>query len=212
MPPLIAFINHVLQQQGWARDLLRSHAGRAVLLQALPLELELVIREDGLVASQASVRPSENGSHQRFSPDVTLRVSLAVLLLFGVDPGRTMREVRIEGDAELAQLLGRLAREVRWDMEEDASRLVGDVAAHRMARMAESFLLYARDASTRMGEMGAAYLVDEEPTLVRKEELEAFSAAVAALRDDCERLTKRIDAQMDARAGSQSDALAHERG
>ena len=84
MPPLIAFINHVLQQQGWARDLLRPHAGRAVLLQALPLELEWVIREDGLVASQASVRPSENGSHQRFSPDVTLRVSLAVLLLLRI--------------------------------------------------------------------------------------------------------------------------------
>lgn len=133
---------------------------------------------------------------------------MAVLPLFGVDPGRAMREVRIEGDAELAQLLGRLTREVRWDMEEDASRLVGDVAAHRMARMAENFLLYARDASTRMAEMGVAYLVDEEATLVRKEELEALSAAVAALRDDCERLTKRIDAQ----TALQSDAPAHKRG
>jgi len=211
MLPLIALINHVLQQQGWARDLLRPHAGRCVLLQAAPFELELVIREDGLVAGEALGLPLENGSHQRFSPDVTLRVSLAVLPLFSVDPARAMRDVRIEGDAELAQLLGRLAREVRWDMEEDASRLVGDVAAHRLARMAENFLLYARDASTRMVEMGAAYLVDEEPTLVRKEELETFSAGVAALRDDCERLTKRIEAQMDARAGLQSDAPAHKR-
>lgn len=209
MSPLIAFINHVLQQQGWARELLRPHAGRAVLVQASPFEMHLVIQADGLVAGQSFVPLAENGSHQQSSPDVTLRVSLAVLPLFSVDPGRAMREVRIEGDAELAQLLGRLAREVRWDMEEDASLLVGDVAAHRLALMSRNFIGYTRDASERLAEMGAAYLVDEEPTLVRKEELDAFTAAVATLRDDCERLAKRIEAQtgvpVEARASSKPD-------
>lgn len=206
MPPLIALINHVLQQQGWARDRLRPYAGRAVLVQAVPLEIQLLIREDGLVDPQPFMPLPENGSHQRPSPDVTLRLSLAVLPLFSVDPGRAMREVRIEGDAELAQLLGRLAREVRWDVEEDASRLVGDVAAHRLASMARNLIGYARDAAARSAEMGAAYLVDEEPTLVRKEELERFSVAVAVLRDDCERLTKRIEVLANARTHAQSDA------
>lgn len=202
MDPLTAFINHVLEQQPWARERLRAHAGRSVRVNVAPLPaIFLTVGPEGTVQAALPGIATENGSHQglqadaaaRMAPDVVLSFPLANLPLLGVDPERALKDVRIEGDAEFAQTLNRLARELRWDAEEDLSRVVGDIAAHRIAEGARTFRRYVRDASQRLAETASAFLVDEDPLLVRAEHVERFARETAALRDDCARLEKRVE-------------------
>ena len=225
MTPAIVFINHVLAQQGWAREKLKPHAGRSVRVTALPLDFTLAITPEGLVGAVLQGSPVENGSHQGVQgddqsksaprsdpkhepnseskressagasrpPDVTLRIPLASLPWFALDPERAMKDVRIDGDAEFAQTLSQLARELRWDAEEDLSRVTGDIAAHRLMQGARTMQTYAKDAAQRMAETTTAFLIDEDPVLVRKSMAEQFAREVSTLRDDCARLEKRLE-------------------
>jgi len=182
MTPLTGFINHVLDQQPWAREALARHAGRSFALSAPPFVLTLAVSTGGGVAAAGAGLPA----------DVTLSVPAARLPLLLLDPDGAIKEVRIDGDAEFAQTLARLARELRWDAEEDLSRVVGDIAAHQFVQVARAFRAWGREAGQRLAETTAAYLQDEEPTLARKSEVEGFARDVAVLRDDCERLEKRL--------------------
>jgi len=194
MTPAAIFTNHVLAQQPWAREALARHAGRSLRFAAPPFALGFKITAAGdlestqpwplgKVAGAATAAPV---------PDVTLSIAATRVPLLFIDPETAMKDVRIEGDAEFAQTLARLAREVRWDVEEDLSRVVGDIPAHQFMRFARAFASWGREAGKRFSETSAAYLLDEAPTLVRKSAVEQFSRDVATLRDDCERLEKRL--------------------
>ncbi len=103
-----------------------------------------------------------------------------------------MREVRIEGDAELAATLGRLAKELRWDAEEDLSRLVGDIAAHRMANGAKDFFANAKKFMDEGRETFVRRAVAPEGSLIAEVELTQFKGQLRALRDDLDRLEQRV--------------------
>ena len=184
MNPAAIFVNHVLAQQPWAREALARHAGRSLRLAAPPFTLAFSITEAGdvLALPFGSSAPA----------DVTLSVAATRVPLLIIDPETAMKDVRIEGDAEFAQTLARLAREVRWDVEEDLSRVVGDIPAHQFMRFTRAFAAWGREAGKRFAETTSAYLIDEDPTLARKAAVEQFASDVANLRDDCARLEKRL--------------------
>lgn len=104
-----------------------------------------------------------------------------------------MKHVRIGGDAEFATTLGRLAEHLRWDPEEDLARLLGDAPAHRIALTARSVVDHAGRASRGLLGSLAEYLLDEKPQLVRQRALEEFAREVSVLREDTERLEKRLE-------------------
>lgn len=212
------FVNHVLGQHAWARSTLRAHAGRRVKLSAAPAELFWTITPEGLVEAILQDHAAKSGSHQcvqadasgysgagtgasapALAFDVSLTIPLASLPQFALDADAAMKNVRIEGDAELAQVLGQLAREVRWDAEDDLARLTGGAAAHSLMQGAKSLRTYALDASQRLQETVSAFLLDEDPTLVRRSAGEKFARDVSALRDDAARLEKRLE-QIEVRA------------
>jgi ubiquinone biosynthesis protein UbiJ len=182
--PAVLFINHVLAQQPWAREALARHAGRRLRLSAPPFALGLLIGEKGEVSALPFTETSA---------DVTLSVAATRVPFLFIDPEAAMKDVRIEGDAEFAHTLARLAREVRWDVEEDLSKVLGDIPAHQMMRFARAFAGWGREAGKRLAQTTSAYLIDEDPTLVRKPAIDAFARDVAALRDDCARLEKRLE-------------------
>jgi len=183
MQPLPAIINHLLSQHGWARDKLMAHAGKSVRVDAMPLAITLLVSASGEV--EAIPDPGKT--------DVAFKLSLAQLPLMLVDPERALKSVHLTGDAEFAQTLGTLMRELRWDAEEDLSRLIGDVPAHRAMQGARAFSAWGRDAAQRLAGNSAAFLVDEEPMLVRQRMVEQFADEVAAARDACARLEKHIE-------------------
>ena len=186
MNPATIFINHVLAQQTWARDALARHSARRLRLAAPPFALGLKITERGEVEALPLVGGED-------SYDVTLSVAATRVPFLFIDPETAMKDVRIEGDAEFAQTLARLAREVRWDVEEDLSKVLGDIPAHQMMRFARAFAAWGAEAGKRLAQTTSAYLLDEDPTLARKAAVEGFSRDVASLRDDCARLEKRLE-------------------
>jgi ubiquinone biosynthesis accessory factor UbiJ len=194
--PIVAALNHLIEQEPWACSLLAPFASRVIRFDAAAFALSLRITEHGGI-EQAT---------QADTPAVTLLVPLQQWPLVVADVAEggqaaAMRHVRIDGDAELANAVSTLARNLRWDAAEDLSRAlrgvmggpVSDSVAQRMVDGARQ----VHESATRVGrallDNVTEYLLDEQPTLVRHAALDGFGTDVARLRDDLARLEKRLE-------------------
>lgn len=180
-------LNHLLRHEQHARALLRPLAGRVARIAAGPLTLQFAIGPDGLVqASQAD-------------PQVRIQVDLRAFLQAGPaseqgampDPDRLLRHAQVQGDADFARVLARVAAELRPDPEEDLSRLVGDVAAVRIMGALRAARHEAGASGARAARQAADYLAGERPWLVSKAPFERFAAEVNELARAVERLAER---------------------
>jgi len=178
-----AVLNRMLSREPWARAALAPFAGRSARLQALPFSVQLGIAAGGNFSASAE------------APAVTVSVDAASLPQVLLDPKAALRNVRLEGDAEFAQTLSNVLQKLRPEPEEELSRFVGDAAAVRIVALLRAALLGAREAGGRLAVQTADYLVAENPMLVSRQEMASFAADVARLRDDVERLAKRIELQ-----------------
>lgn len=176
-----AALNHLLAREPWARERLARFAGRSARLQAMPFAVQLAVAADGSFTADAG------------APTVTLGVDAAALPQVLLDPKSALRNVRLEGDAEFAQVLSDVLQKLRAEPEEELARFVGDAAAVRIVALLRSALQAARDAGGRLATSTTDYLVDENPLLVGGAQMRTFANEVARLRDDAERLAKRVD-------------------
>jgi ubiquinone biosynthesis protein UbiJ len=110
-----------------------------------------------------------------------------------VDPQAVLRSVRLAGDAEFAQALSQVLQNLRPEPEEELARFVGDAAAMRIVGFLRAVLAQAQDNAERLARTAADYFVAENPMLAARGEVDDFSREVARLRDDVERLAKRIE-------------------
>jgi len=180
--PAVAAINHLLAQEAWARALLMRHAGKDACIDAGLARLRMRVGRDGLLeAGQGDAAAS-----------VTIRVKPADLPLIAQDRTRALSYVKIEGDAEFANVISQLANGLRWDAEHDLERVVGPLGAHRLVKTARRTAGGATEATRRLAENLAEFLAEERPVLVRPAQREAFAADVVRLRDDVERTAKRV--------------------
>ncbi|WP_273027977.1 ubiquinone biosynthesis accessory factor UbiJ [Massilia timonae] len=180
--PAVAAINHLLAQEAWARALLMRHAGKDACIDAGLARLRMHVGRDGLLeAGQGDAAAS-----------VTIRVKPADLPLIAQDRTRALSYVKIEGDAEFANVISQLANGLRWDAEHDLERVVGPLGAHRLVKTARRTAGGATEATRRLAENLAEFLAEERPVLVRPAQRDAFAADVVRLRDDVERTAKRI--------------------
>jgi len=180
--PFSLALNHLLDDEPWARERLAPFAGQSVELRNPPFPaLRFAILPDGRVEA--------GGENPALI--VTLRPDALFNLARG--PDYFARSLEVEGDERLAAEVMTLARHLRWDFEEDLARLFGDVAAHRLANAARAFADWQQDAARRLAESFADYAVEEKRFLIARPEMEEFAAAVAGLRDAVERLEKRIE-------------------
>lgn len=178
----IAVLNHLLKNAGWARDRLKPFAGRRACLELAPITLDFEIRPDGLLG----------GSSADTQIDVRIGLPPGTPLLALHGPDALMRESRIVGAADFADALGSVLRGLRWDFEEDLSHIVGDAVAHRLAGAVEGFAARQQQAARNLAQNVVEYLREEQPALPRCDDVRGFLDAVDALRDDIERLDKRI--------------------
>lgn len=179
----VAAINRLLARESWARTKLAPFAGRAARFDVPPFALMFQVVEGGTLAGVAADQ----------SAAVTIRASLAALPLALADPKALMRDVRLEGDAEFAQALSFVLQNLRPEPEEELSRFVGDAAAERLVGLARAALAQARASGGQLVGSAADYFTAENPMLVTRPEAQRFGAEVSALRDDVERLGKRIE-------------------
>jgi ubiquinone biosynthesis protein UbiJ len=123
---------------------------------------------------------------------VTIRIKPADLPQILSNMDRAFSYVSLSGDAELAKAISEVAQGLQWEAEEDLAPFVGDIAAVRIAQAARVTVKGIRSGGRKLVEQITEYLLEENPTLLYRKAGEDFAAQVAALRDDVERLGKRI--------------------
>ena len=127
---VVLLLNHVLMQEREAMTRLAHQRGQTMLAQWRMFNFKLVATPAGLLDL------AEPGA----VPDLVMTVTensplaLAQATLRGDKPA-----VHIEGNVQLAAEVNWLVEHVRWDLEEDLARVVGDVPAHTMSQIAQSF-------------------------------------------------------------------------
>lgn len=193
---VLAASNHLIKQADWAPRSLQPYAGAMIQFNILlgdnPTSSFVRITDAGYFEKAPR---NADPSQPEVPPRAILTTPLKVDLLgtWSRDGfAGLMREVRIEGDAELAATLGRLAKELRWDAEEDLSRLVGDIAAHRMANGAKDFFANAKKFLQEGREAFVHRAVAPDGSLIAENELTGFKAQLRVLRDDLDRLEQRV--------------------
>lgn len=191
--PFHAAVNHLLEREPWARAQLEPYAGKQARLNAPPFSVVVKVTATGLFSGLPETASRPAGDLPAVPDDVTITVLPdAVAAVFRGGPAAAMKHVRIAGDAEFAATLGKLAENLRWDPEEDLAHWFGDAPAYRIARTARSLAGHAQRASRGLLDAVADYLLDENPQLVRHRVVDAFGRDVATLREDTERLEKRL--------------------
>ena len=181
--PITAAVNHLLAQEPWALRKLAAHAGKTACIDGGVLVFKWQITIDGLVQAP----PADS------APNVTIRLRLSDLPLMAQNPDRAFSYVNIQGDADLANAISQVGRGLRWDAEHDLSKLVGDIAAVRLVDGVKTTASAFQNTHKKLAENLAEYFLEEKPLLVRPHAVSDFTQAVTALRDDLERLIKRIE-------------------
>ncbi len=188
MTPVIAAINHLLAQEAWARDALALHAGKVACIDASTVALRVRVTVDGMLAASPAETPA----------NVTIRVKLADLPLIAQNRERAFSYVKIEGDAEFANTIAQLGKGLRWEAEHELERFIGPIGANRVVGGARGLVEALFAGQQKVAENVAEYFLEENPLLIRPVMADDFAAEVIRLRDDVERIAKRI-ARLDAR-------------
>ena len=193
-------INHVLAGEPWASAELAKHAGKAIALEMPFGRFAVQINNNGLLDAVRHSNPSaQNPDGEVLSPVRTALVltissqALATLLTSsGPIRENAFKSVTIAGDADLAQLLGRLAGQLRWEYEEDLSKLIGDAPAHFAVAQGKKIVSAGKAASRDLLENAVEYLSEEKKVLLNQRDFAMHKNQLMELRDSVERLDKRI--------------------
>jgi ubiquinone biosynthesis protein UbiJ len=206
--PFAAAVNHLLARESWARERLAPYAGKTARLSCPPVVLALLVQPDGYLGAV-----DETGTHQF---DVTVSVPSDALPAF-VQGGQAavMKHVKIEGDAEFATVIAKLAEHLRWEPEEDLAKLIGDGPAWRVASVVRTVGEHVQRTGRNLLDTAAEYLLDENPQLVRRTALADFNVELARARDALARVEKRIERlelKVEARGANAPGGAAMSRG
>jgi ubiquinone biosynthesis protein UbiJ len=178
----VATINHLLAQEPWARKQLALHAGKLAAIETGAVAIRLRVDGIGMVETAPGDVPAS----------VTIRVKLSDLPLILQNRERAFSYVKIEGDAEFANAISQLSKGLRWDAEHDLEKVVGPILATRMVAGARQAVDFVRTGQQKLAENVAEYFLEEQPLLIRPASLVDYSAGVTRMRDDVERLAKRL--------------------
>ncbi|WP_226936332.1 SCP2 domain-containing protein [Janthinobacterium sp. GW458P] len=193
MTPVIATINHLLAQEPWARQQLAVHAGKLACIDAGAVALRMRVDSAGLLENAPADVPAS----------VTIRVKLSDVPLILQNRERAFSYVKIEGDAEFANAISQLSQGLRWEAEHDLEKLLGPILATRLVAGARDAVAFVRTGQQKLAENVAEYFLDEQPMLIRPTTLHDYSAGVTRVRDDVERLAKRLARLEKAAAAAQ---------
>jgi len=179
-------INHVLGREPWACAELAKHAEKTLLFQ---LPFGRLCFEINPVGHLEVLRELE-------SPTLALKVSAKAMSDLVASPGnlkeQAFKAVKITGDADLAQLIGRLAGQLRWEYEEDLAHIVGDAPANFAVRQGKKFVSATRSAASDLLDNVIEYVSEERKILLNKRDFMVRKSELNDLRDSVDRLEKRI--------------------
>ena len=184
---LVRGINYILRREELALRELKQHEGKVIRL-VLPVSETWV--QISAIGEIDLVRTKIENVH------LTLEISDESLMRAGESTGsiqeRVVRAVNIAGDAELAQLIAKLARQLRWEYEEDLAEIIGDAPAHFVVSQAKRFHELTQKAILDLQQNMIEYLSEEKKVLVNQRDFQRHKNGLQEIRDGVERLEKRI--------------------
>jgi ubiquinone biosynthesis protein UbiJ len=186
---LEAALNRALALDPDTRDGLRALDGRRLVLRLATPPVALQVTVDG---ERLRVGPANDGAEPDLSVRATLGGLLAQLPFMRRDDAPAVGTLRIEGDAELARRLQRLAERFDPDWQRPFVAAFGDIAGVQVAQLFASALRGARSAADVMATNAADYVQHETRDVVGRDELGAFFDDIDTVRDDVERLAARV--------------------
>jgi ubiquinone biosynthesis accessory factor UbiJ len=185
-------LNRGLPRSPRARALCAELAGRAVCVEISDIA-RVLVQSTGI---SLKLGPVSAEALAQSPPDAKIAGGpFGLLALTGPAPESVLQrgDVRIEGDAELAQKFRELALLLRPDLEEELSLVLGDVPAHQVGRFARAAFGWTRKAASTTAHNFAEYLAHERQDLVPRNEADQYLRGVDTLREDVDRLAARID-------------------
>ncbi len=177
-------INHVLINENWARARLLPFVGQTAQIEAHAFKLSLRITANGVFEA---VSPP----YQQPAVIISLPDNTAAKIISG-DFSAIFSAARIVGSADFAEALAFVFRNLKWDAEADLAGLIGDIPASRAVSSLAYFVDWQKSAALNVAHNFKEYLTEESQQLTPHRDIEAFGQAVNFLRDDLERLEKRI--------------------
>ncbi|MBT8567158.1 hypothetical protein G6698_04000 [Polynucleobacter paneuropaeus] len=179
-------VNHVLASEPWAMAELSPHVGKSISLNLPMGQMAVEITPQGKIAAldstdQASLRL-----------EVSAQALSGLLASSGNLRDQAFKAVKISGDADLAQLIGRLVSQVRWEYEEDLAKWVGDAPANFAVRQAKTMVKAGQAATKDFLQNVVEYVSEERKILLNKRDFMIRKNELNELRDSVDRIEKRI--------------------
>jgi len=184
---LDAAVARAISESARARELIAALAGRRVTLEVQGTPLTLTVESNGSTLRTLKLAPGE-AADARISG-----APLSLLALAGSEAQTVIQrgDVRIGGDAGIAQQFRELAELLRPDLEALVSGPLGRSGAHLLMRGLRGMAAWAR-ASTWTGVQNLSeYLAHESGDLVSRSEAEHVLRGVDELREQLDRVEAR---------------------
>jgi ubiquinone biosynthesis protein UbiJ len=120
---------------------------------------------------------------------------LSYLRMVGTQAESTMRsgDLRIEGNAEVAQAFRDLMKAAQPDFEEELARVIGDVAAHQVGKFARGALQFGKRVADTFAQNVSEFLQEESRDVVTRVEADEFNDAVDHMRNDVDRAAAKLE-------------------
>lgn len=199
--PVVTLVNRRLATAPWARSRLARHAGRRLDLNLGAGLWRLRVRDDGTLEpagptfSAFGLRPTAVGATLgvQTEPPADLAIELIPARLPALLGDDWTRVARIRGDAHFAADIRTVAQGLGLGVEDELARWLGGVPAHWLASAAQRLFETGRAGAGATVRALAEYGTEERPVLATRLPVRDFINQVDRLRDDAERLEKRLD-------------------
>ncbi|MBT8537661.1 hypothetical protein G6715_07715 [Polynucleobacter paneuropaeus] len=179
-------VNHVLASEPWAMAELSPHVGKSISLNLPMGQMAVEITPQGKIAALDSTDQAS------LLLEVSAQALSGLLASSGNLRDQAFKAVKISGDADLAQLIGRLVSQVRWEYEEDLAKWVGDAPANFAVRQAKTMVKAGQAATKDFLQNVAEYVSEERKILLNKRDFMIRKNELNELRDSVDRIEKRI--------------------
>jgi ubiquinone biosynthesis protein UbiJ len=179
-------VNHVLASEPWAMAELSPHVGKSISLNLPMGQMAVEITPQGKIAALDSTDQAS------LLLEVSAQALSGLLASSGNLRDKAFKAVKISGDADLAQLIGRLVSQVRWEYEEDLAKWVGDAPANFAVRQAKTMVKAGQAATKDFLQNVVEYVSEERKILLNKRDFMIRKNELNELRDSVDRIEKRI--------------------
>jgi ubiquinone biosynthesis protein UbiJ len=182
-------VARALAESPRATALIAALQGRRLAIEVSGTPFHTVIESTG-----RSLKAFSKGDTDGQADASIVGAPLSLLALTGTDAQALIQrgDVRIEGDAEIAQQFRELGLLLRPDLEAGMARLLGRSGAHIAMRGLRAAADWTRSAAWTSVRNVAEYLAHESRDLVSRPESEHYLRGVDQLREQLDRIDARL--------------------